>query len=435
MPPSDSIPLSQILPMAAALVVLIALSAYFSATEMAFSALNHVRIKNLAANGDKKAKLVLGLLERYDKMLTTVLIGNNIVNIAATTIATVLFVRIIGDAGATVSTVAMTLIVLCFGEIVPKTAAKRSPERFAMRVAGSIRAVMVVLTPLSWLFSQLQKAVNRRGQTDETRITEDELITIVQESQNSGGIDAGESELIRSAIEFGDLTAGDVLTPRVAVETVDLEDSYEEVEQVFVDSGYSRLPVTRGSVDSVAGILINKDFFAAYVGEHIPLGQLLKPVSFVPQSMPVQRLLKLLQTSKTHLAVVTDEFGGTLGIVTMEDIIEELVGEIYDEQDDEEAGVVPVGDGEYRVAGNVDMDDLLEQLGVEGETEATTVNGWAQDELHRIPVVGDRFDWHNLTVTVADADERKVNEVTVRVGEFETTAKEREEHREKEDAE
>lgn len=400
------------IPLLLTLFVLILFSAYSAAAEMSFSTASRIRLKGLAANGEKRAELVLKMLGQYDKFLTTVLIANNLVNIAATTIATILCIKFFGDVGATVSTVAMTILVLLFGEITPKTVAKRAPERYAMSSARSMQALMFILTPLSFLFSQWQKFLNRRGH-DEPSITEAELLTIVEESRQEGTLDEDEGELIRSAIEFNDRKASDILTPRVAVEAADIDDSPEEIEKAFFESGYSRLPVYRKSIDNILGVITQKDFFANLHTGNKSMEELIKPVSFVPEVMSISTLLKLLQTSKTHLAVVTDEYGGTLGIVTMEDILEELVGEIYDEHDDteEETDISIVGEEEYQINGSADLEELTTLIDIprEDAEEFATVNGWIADKLNKIPETGDHYAGDGYEITVTDADERKAN--------------------------
>lgn len=407
---------TQDIPLLLALFVLISLSAYFSGAEMAFSAANRIRLKGLAADGEKRAEPALKILEQYDKFLTTALIGNNIANIAAATIAAILFIRLLGEIGATVSTATITILVLLFGEITPKTVAKRAPERYAMSYARSVRALMVVLTPLSFLFSQWQKLLSRKTR-DEPTPTESELLTMVEESRQEGKLDENEGELIRSAIEFNDLRTSNILTPRVAVEAVDIEDGAEEIEKSFLESEFSRLPIYRGSIDNILGVITQKDFYANLRTEKKPVEDLIKPVSFVPEVMSVSTLLKLLQNSKTHLAVVTDEYGGTIGIVTMEDILEELVGEIYDEHDDmeEEIDITLIGDGEYTINGSADLEELMALIDVpEHEENFATVNGWVADKLNKIPEAGDYFEGDGYIITVTEADERKVNRLLLK---------------------
>lgn len=406
------------IPLLGLLLLLIILSAYFSSSETAFSAMNRIKMKNAVMRGDRKAKRTMRLAENYDRLLSTVLIGNNIVNISATAIATALCLRIWGEAGMTVSTVALTLVILTFGEILPKSFAKRSPEKTAVRSTPLLMALTVLLAPLSWFFTRLQAAFARRGKEESSAYTEEDILTIVEESSKDGGIDAGESELIRSAIVFNDLRAEDILTPRVAVEYVDVSDSPREVKKAFIESGFSRLPVCRRSLDAVLGVVTQKDFFANAEKERLPLEKIMKPVSFITAGMPISKLLKLLQSSKAHLAVVTDAYGGTVGIVTMEDILEELVGEIYDEHDavDEE---IRAAEGGYTALGTAPADDFFEKLGAAPEAggeeeDYSTVNGWVTARLNKIPRAGDSFTFGEWLITVTDADERKALEIAAK---------------------
>ena len=318
-----------------AMVALVIFSAFFSATETAFSTLNRVRIKTMAENGDFRAQRVLSLSDRYDNLLSTILVGNNIVNIGLASIATVFFVNLIGSEGATVSTAVITVVVLIFGEISPKSLAKESPERFAMFAAPVLRVLMILLTPVNFLFAQWKKFLSRVFvHRDDRKVTEDELLTIVQEAENEGGINEQESGLIRNAITFNDREARDVLVPRVDLEAVDQKDSKEKIAQMFAKTNYSRLPVYEESIDHIKGILLEKDFHNRAYQTDVPVTAILKPAVFVGESIKIRSLLQLLQQNKSHMAVVADEYGGTVGIVTMEDILEELVGEIWDEHDE-----------------------------------------------------------------------------------------------------
>ena len=310
------------------IAVLLLFSAYFSATETAFSSLNRTRLRAMAEKGNSKAALALSLAEKYDQLLSSILVGNNVVNIAMSSISTLLFVRLMPDIGATVSTIVITIVVLIFGEISPKSLAKENPEKFAMVSAPIIRVVIWVLTPINFLFTQWKKLLGRifKG-GDAHRMTQDELLMLVDEASQEGGIDQSEGELLRSAIEFTDQDAEDILTHRVDLEAVPITATKEEVAAVFSETQYSRLPVYDGSIDNIVGILHQKDF---YIGTGIspkPLNALMKEPIFVPPTVKIRDLLKVLQKHKSHIAVVSDEYGGTLGIVTMEDILEELVGE------------------------------------------------------------------------------------------------------------
>lgn len=397
------------------LVVLVALSAYFSATETAFSSLNRIRIKNMASDGDKRAQLVLNLSQDYDKLLSTILIGNNIVNITSASLATVLFVGWLGDAGVSLSTVIMTVVVLVFGEISPKSLAKESPEKFAMLSAPVMRVLIVLFTPLNFLFSQWKRLLSRVFHTDDSPgMTEEELLTIVEEAQQEGGIDEQESELIRSAIGFNDLKAVDIFTPRVDVTAVSKEATLDEIADTFADTGYSRLPVYDESIDDIVGIIHHKDFFNDVVKGGRPLDSVIKPATFITQSIKIAELLRMLQKNKSHMAVITDEFGGTVGIVTMEDILEELVGEIWDEHDEVVEPILQLSEDTYRIVGSEELHKVEELFDLDDESEASTVGGWVLERMGRIPQEGDAFEYGNLAVTVTKTDARRVLEILVR---------------------
>ena len=323
------------IPMILAIVLLIVGSAYFSATETAFSSLNRIRMKNMAADGNKRAQLTLDLAEQYDRLLSTILIGNNIVNICSTSIATVLFIAWFGSAaGPTLSTVAMTILVLIFGEISPKSLAKESPEKFAMFSAPILRIFLTILTPLNFLFMQWKKLLSRLFPSEaDSGITEDELLTIVDEATNDGTFDEQESDLIRSAIEFNDLDVIDVFTPRVSVCGIESTATNDEITAIFRETGFSRLPVYEDSIDHIVGILHEKDFYNHVIANNQPISAVLQAPLFIAPSLQISDLLRLFQKSQTHLAIITDEYGGTPGIVTMASILEELVGGIWDEHD------------------------------------------------------------------------------------------------------
>lgn len=400
----------------AVLAVLIALSAYFSATETAFTSINRIRMKNQAQAGDSRAQLVLDLSQHYDKLLSTILIGNNIVNISSASLATVIFTSYFGNAGVTISTVVMTVLVLIFGEISPKSMAKESPERFAMFSAPILRACMVVLTPVNWIFMQWKRLLSHFFQSkDDCGITEEELLTIVDEAQNEGGINEQEGELLRSAIEFHDLDVSDILTPRVEVEAVSDKDTPEDVARLFRESGFSRLPYYEGTIDNILGVVNQKDFYGRE-DWRADVKSVVSPVLFITDSMKISRLMRLLQQNKSHIAVVTDEYGGTAGIVTLEDVIEELVGEIWDEHDaEEEEEFQRVADKRYRIDGGADLDEMLELFGLEEDPEldVSTVNGWVLGLLGRIPAEGETFQYEDLTAKVLKADDRRVIEVEI----------------------
>lgn len=395
------------------IIACIVMSAYFSATETAFSSLNRIRIKNMADKGNKKAKLVLRLSENYDSLLSTILIGNNIVNIASASLATVLFVKLLGDeAGPSVSTLVTTVVVLIFGEVSPKSIAKESPEKFAMFSAPILNVLRIILTPFNFLFGQWKKLLSLIFKSDEDRsITEEELLTIVEEAEEEGGIDEQESELIRSAIEFSELEAVEILTPRIDVTGVSVEDSKEEIAKIFAETGYSRLPIYEESMDHILGIISQKDFHNAVYHTDKEVASIIRPVLFIAKNKKIDKLLKELQQKKSHMAVVMDEFGGTVGIVTLEDILEELVGDIWDEHDEIVQEIEQVAENEYLVLGNANLEKMFELLEKEIELEVVTVSGWVMNMLGRIPEKGDTFTYENLQVTVLEMDGKRVEKI------------------------
>ena len=397
------------------MAVLVAFSAYFSATETAFSSLNRTRLRVLAEKGDKRAALACSLSEQYDKMLTSILIGNNIVNIALSSLCTLLFIHLMGDGGATVATAVATVVVLVFGEVTPKSLAKESPERFAMFSAPFLRMVMWVLSPFAWLFSRLKKLVGRVVRSGGERpMTQEELLMLVDEVQQEGGLDKDEHELLRSAIEFTDRDAEDILTHRVDLEAVPADASPEEVARVFEESRFSRLLVYGTDIDDIVGVIHQSDFYADGLQGGKPLSALMTPPLFVPKSIRISVLLRLLQRKKAHIAVVTDGYGGTLGIVTMEDILEELVGEIWDEHDEVVEDIRREGAGVWTVSGGADLYRLLDRLGLDGrQVESASVTGWVMERLGRVPEPGDTFTEGPWRITVTAADERRVRQLRV----------------------
>lgn len=402
------------------LICLIA-SAYFSATETAFSTLNRIRIKNLAEKGSTRAKLTLALADDYDSLLSTILIGNNIVNILCSSIATLLFVEIILsnlDSGpaTTVSTLITTVVVLLIGEITPKTLAKKFPERFAMFSAPIIRVMKVILLPLSIVFKGWQALLSKmfRGDEDDKGMTEEELISIVEEATEEGEFDEEESTLIKSAIEFGDLEVGDIYTPRIDITAINAASSTDEICKIFIDSGFSRIPVYDDNIDNIIGILYYKDLYAALYSNDAPdIKQIIKPVIYVAKTQNVNDLMKELQEKQLHLAVVTDEFGSTAGLVTLEDILEEIVGEIWDEHDEVVEEFKQIADKEYVVSGKAVVAKLFDELNIDDEPEALTVNGWAMQVLGRIPQENDEFEASGLSVKVLKMNGRRIENLHI----------------------
>ena len=398
-----------------ALVILVGFSAFFSASETAFSSLNQIRLKSRAEDGDSSAARVLAMAEQYDKLLSTILIGNNIVNIAAASIGTILFTQMLGaERGATVSTIVLTIIVLIFGEVTPKSLAKEMPEKVATAVSPFLVLLMALMTPLTWLFTQWKKLLGHfvhSGEAD--TITEGELMTMVSEAENDGELTDRESELIRSAIEFDDVEVEEILTPRVDVVAVEDDIPLEELAQTFAESGYSRLPVYHGTIDNIIGVVHEKDFYIARLKKATKIDDLVVPTLYTTGSTQISQLLRTLREQHHHLAVVVDEYGGTEGIITLEDILEELVGEIWDEHDEVTEDFRKQSDGSWLVSGSASVDDLYEELDLpeEEDIDSNTVNGLVQEKTCQLPKVGDRFTLGEYDGVVTRTAKRRVTEV------------------------
>ena len=402
------------------LIILIIFSAYFSATETAFSTINRIRLKNAAENGDKKAGKVLKLAENYDKLITTVLVGNNIVNILASSLATVFFIGWLTkpplDSWATtISTAVMTVAVLIFGEVCPKSMAKKSPEKFAKFAYPFISFLCVVLTPITIMLRGITKLMSLRKSKSEEVITEDEILTFVEEAELEGGIDEQEGELIRSAVEFNDLEAQEILTHRVDIVAVAEDEELEKIDNFFRDTGFSRLPVYNETIDNIVGVIHHKDFYNKVKNGECKLEEIVKKVVSVHKSIKIGALLKLLQKEKSHMAVVADDYGGTLGIVTMEDIIEELVGEIWDEHDEVVEEIVELEENKFKVLCTAPIDKVFELFDFNDEIDESSVGGWVMSELDKIPEEGDAFSYRNVDVLVTKTDARRVVEIEVKI--------------------
>ena len=403
------------------ILLCVALSAYFSATETAFNTFNRIRVKNLAEKGNKRAARALHLAENYDTLISTILIGNNIVNILAASLATLYFTDLLVNTEAAqfttaISTAAMTLLVLTFGEICPKTIAKHTPDKFVLFSTPFISLLVVIFKPLSAIFKLLQNLLSKAFKNDKDQgMTEEELISIIEEAAEDGNIDEEESTLIKSAIEFNELEVGDIFTPRIDITAVRSDITKEELAKVFTESGYSRIPIYDDDLDNIHGIVYYKDFFSDARTTNIPISEIVKPVMYVTKTQKINDLLKDLQEKQMHLAVVTDEYGSTAGIVTLEDILEEIVGEIWDEHDEIVEEIKEVGDGEYIVSGMANLEKLFEELeiDIDEELDAMTVNGWAMKILDRIPEEGDSFEELGLTVRVLKMDGRRIEDLHI----------------------
>lgn len=400
-----------------ALIILILFSGFFSATETAYSTCNKIRLKQMANRGNTRAEQTLNLCEQYDKLLSSILVGNNFVNIAATTIATVVFTNLFGsDKGPTLSTAVMTLAILLFGEITPKTMAKNFPDSFAMFSYPFLHFIVVILTPFTFLFSLWQKAVNSFFKNKDAQgMTGEELITMIEEVEKEGSIEKEESELIQSAIEFSDVDIADIYTPRVNLVAVDIEDGYDEIEKAFKKHPFSRIPIYRDSIDNMIGFVHHRDFFLLESKDTASIEKIIQEPVYLPLTTSLSDALKHMQKSKVHLAIVCDEYGGTAGIITLEDIIEELVGEIWDEHDEIVEEIIDLGNNTYKFEGTVSINEVFEifDLYEDDIYDSNTVGGWIIEINEKMPEVGDVIEFKNLKMTILEADDRKIKWVEI----------------------
>lgn len=396
--------------------VLIIMSSFFSATETAYSSANPIKLKSLSQQGHSGALRALKLTERFDRVLIAILIGNNIVNIAAASLATVLFVQYWGDLGVTISTAVMTVLVLIFGEITPKSLAKEIPERFAIAVSPILILLIWILTPLIIIFGYWQKLMNRLFDFKKgDGITEDEILTLVEEAKEEGGINENERQLIRSVIDFDELTVEDILTPRVDVIAIHIDDSEQDIADVFKETGYSRLPIYDKDIDHIIGTINHKDFYQLVLLENQKIETIINEPVYVTEYMKIPNLLALLKENKAHMAIVRDEFGGTQGVVTMEDILEELVGDIWDEHDEIVEEITRLSEDAYQVKGQADLETFFEVVGLIDPVEHVTINGWVMEQMGKIPEIGEQFVYKNLHVSIINADEKRVIDVIVKI--------------------
>jgi CBS domain containing-hemolysin-like protein len=412
----------------AALAFLFSLSMFFAFCETSFSSLSRIKLKNMADKNRKTrkaagARLVLHLLDAYDKLLSSILIGNTIVNVVTSALATMLFMGLFGAKGVSIASVVVTVLVLVFGEISPKTLAKESPELTALRCAPLLRFFIIIFKPLNYLASAWRNIIVKIFPPNANRqITEDELLTFVEEVRQEGGINRHEEQMIRQAIEFDDITAAEIMTPRMDLAAVSETDAAGHIESLFEETGFSRLPVYRDNIDNITGVILLKDFYREVIKKGKSASEIIKPVVLVTKTMKIHRLLQTLKEKQSHMAVLIDEFGGTLGIVTVEDILEELVGEIWDEHDRVVEPVKRNSDGSFSALGRMQFQDMVDFIGgktsnndlSEGdEIPDTTVGNWVMETKGSLPRVGERFDWHKLRIRVSRVQRHRVMEVIV----------------------
>lgn len=406
------------------LVVLIALSAFFSASETAYTSVSRIRLKNMAKDGDKKAAKVLRMTENYDRLISAILIGNNTVNITASTVSAWLFTVLFGPVwGVPLATVVMTMVILVFGEIVPKSLARMNAENLSIRLSGPLNAALKVLTPLTWLFQKLTSFLGRRFKidADTPSFTERELATIVDEIEGEGELEKTERDLIKSAMEFDDKTVDTVVIPRVDIIAEDKTASIDELRETFLTSGYSRVPIFDGDLDNIIGVVYAKDFYNKHFqGIDFKVSDILRPVKFIPESTTLAHALAEIQRSIVQMLVVVDSYGGTVGIVSLEDLLEELVGEIWDESDEIRHTVVKESDGSYIITGDANLFDIMEELDLDLDLngyDEHTAGGFMQYMLNRIPIKGDKVQVGNALFKIRSVRKRRVRLIQLQITE------------------
>ena len=400
----------------ALVVAMMVFSALFSGTETAYSSVNKLRLKNYESQGNKKAAKALKLANRFDEVLTAVLIGNNIVNIAASSVSTLLFVSIFGSKGAGISTAVITVLVLVFCEVLPKSYAKKNAEKISLAFASLLWALVILLKPFVWLLNKLSSLFSKGDEAP--TVTEDELKYMIDEIEEEGVIEEQESELVKSALEFDEISVEEILIPRVKMIGVDVTDTIDEIKATFTREMYSRLPVYEKSLDNILGIITNKAFFKMLIEGGSDIRGIIQEVPHIADTKLISEAMRSMQRSKVHLAIVTDQYGGTKGMITLEDIIEELVGEIYDEDDEIITNIVKLGENKYECAGDVNIGDLLETLGLDEDmiiTEYSTVGGWITEILEHIPEAGESAEAGVFRLTAAEVSEQSVEKVIIEI--------------------
>ena len=402
------------------IVILLILSALFSASETALSSVNKVRLRSYADDGSKRAKMAIKLTDNFDKTLTTILIGNNVVNLASTTVATVMITVRFGAKYVAASTAVMTVLVIIFGEIIPKNIANEFSEKVSMFIAYPLYGLLVILTPLVWLLIKLKNLVIKLcgGSDDSPTMTEEELKYIIDEIEDEGVLDENESDLVKSALEFSDITISEILIPRVNISAVEIDQTPEEIKDAFITSHFSRLPVYEKTIDSIVGIIHEKNFFDMYLNGRRDIREIIQKPLYIFELTTISDIMQQMQREKTHMAVVVDQYGGTQGIVTMEDIIEELVGEIYDETDEEDTSFVKLGEDEYEVSADLSIRDFLDNIGLSPdviETDCNSIGGLVMENLDHIPDPGEEASCGRFRFKVVSVDEQRIQRVHISV--------------------
>lgn len=387
------------------IVVLLMMSAFFSCVETAFSSANTIRLKNLKNSGSKKAKHALWVCDHFDKALTAILIGNNIVNIASSALATIICINLFKNYGAAIATGATTLLVLTFGEVIPKCLGKEATDKITLNTGLILRALTYIMLPFVYFFIMIKTLALKIAHVkkDLPSVTEDELKYIIESIEEEGILEEQESELVQSALDFDEKTALEILTPRVDVTAIDIDDSQDKIRNIILKDRYSRIPVYKDNIDNIIGILHSRDYLEKIIlKEEIDIKALLTPAHFIYKTLRLSDILNDFKANKLQIAIVTDEYGGMLGIVTMEDLIEEIVGDIWDEDEEIEHRYTKLKNGRYLVSGDMDLSDLFEMLGIESneDVESISVGGFIAESLGNIPIVGQSVEYEGIKLTV-----------------------------------
>ncbi len=409
------------------IVILICLSAFFSASETSLSSVNRIRLRNYAEQGDKRAEKALKIVGNYDKALTAILVGNNVVNILSASLATILFTQKFGPHSVGAATAVMTVVVLIFGEILPKSLAKENAESFSLAVAPILNVFIIVFTPIVAIFIAIKKFTTKafgKKNISNPSVTEEELKYIIEEIEDEGVLEEQESELVRSALEFDEIKINEILIPRVNIIGVEISQSNDEIKNIFINERYSRLPVYEKTMDNIIGIIHQKDFFSFYLSGGTDIKSIVQEALYISEHKRISEIMHMMQHQKTHMAIVLDQYGGTEGIVTLEDIIEELVGEIYDENDDEPTEFQQLGENVYVASGEFSIGDMLEKLELPYDTIGTACNsigGWVMELLGHIPEKDEKLSWGAFTITVLDVSDQKIGKVRIEITRQEET--------------
>lgn len=408
------------------IIFLTILSAFFSSSETAVTSFNRMRLKNKAEDGDKKAAKALEIASDFDKTLSSILIGNTVVNLATTSIVTVLFIDLFGQSGPILATIFISVVILIFGEILPKSYAKEKADKFILKISSVLSVFIKILYPITVIFLWLRKLINKflnNNSDSEESITEDELKCMIDEIEHQGGLEKDESELVQMALDFDEITVEEILTPRVDIISVEKNEDIQNIQQILISEKFSRIPVYDKTIDNIVGILLEREFFKNMVlYNNFKMEDNLQKPLFVPQWLKISDVLKELQRHKTHIAIVTDEHGGTMGIVTMEDVLEELVGEIWDEYDEVEQNIVKIDNETFEVEGSMNVKDMMEYFDISTkhfESEGKTVGGWAMEQLQKILELGDTFEYKNIIITIKEIVDQRVTKVTIKINKSE----------------